>query len=158
MRSFVKQIILMNLALLCLCSCKEATFRINKIEAGIFVGVDTTETYTCTLKVDAIDKGDYEKAEGFNVVHDVVGGGYYRLSFDAVGDDAIIHYDFLSLVDPYKGAPKTFAMYMDDNNSTIKPWDPHFPTETNQEHVSYNLGLNCADDLRIVVTGMKWAE
>lgn len=152
---------LLILPLLLLSSCIHyGTLRTNYIEAGVYIGPDLTNTYACTLVVTSITKAEYNEADGVNVVRDVVKDGYYRLSFSAVSESETITYDFLSLEDPYNGAPKTFAAYRDINHSWFEPYDPNFSSsrKSKEEHMKCTVTIVYAEDTEIVASQMMWND
>ena len=70
-----------------------------------------------------------------------------------MSESETITYDFLSLEDPYNGAPTTFAAYRDINHSWFEPYDPNFSSsrKSKEEHMKCTVTVVYAEDTEIVV-------
>ncbi len=74
------------------------------------------------MNVDEIDKDQYDKAGGVNVVQDLVSLKYYSLEFYATLQNGTKKpYELKGFSDAYKGAAGTKISYVDENNIWLQP-------------------------------------
>ncbi|MCR5091817.1 MAG: hypothetical protein K6B51_03890 [Bacilli bacterium] len=156
-RGFLRTIPALLLPIMLLSSCRHSTLRTNAIEAGVFAGPDTTGEYECTLTIEEISDVEYIKANEVNVLKDLVGGGYYKVAFSAVGKADTIKYDFVSFQDAYNGSPEIYAAYMDANNSWIIPREPSSKKE-GEKHMKYGLYITYDSKADALSAILEWVD